>query len=278
MQNNISEYVYPATGSATINDNAFDFFQKNGFVVLSDFISTNIVKKVKKSLEQLSKKELDDKSGVFYGGNYDSTKHYTLQRIWNLLNKGKIFQDLIINEELLHWMNKIFDRDTPHDKFYLSSFQANILKPGAPSQHLHIDTPVPEPLPKWPIKANSIFLINDFNKNNGATEVVPKSHLRSKKPKRDLESDKKGIIKVIAPAGSVIITHGALWHNSSENNSNTIRYALLGSFAASYAREISTEEDILRSMNNLDLENMNDELYRLIGGKHGIKDKKWAKK
>ena len=41
---------------------------------------------------------------------------------------------------------------------------------------IHIDTPCPEPLPEWPIKANSIWMLDDFNILNGSTEVLPKSH------------------------------------------------------------------------------------------------------
>ena len=41
----------------------------------------------------------------------------------------------------------------------------------------------------------------------------------------------------------MIITHGALWHRSGENLSKESRVALLGSFAASYAMEIASEEN-----------------------------------
>ncbi len=81
-------------------------------------------------------------------------------------------------------MEWIFDRKTPHQKYFLSSFHANILGPGCPKQKLHIDTPVPEPLPDWPIKANSIWMLDDFTILNGATEVVPKSHKLKFKPKK----------------------------------------------------------------------------------------------
>ena len=37
---------------------------------------------------------------------------------------------------------------------------------------LHIDTQIPDPLPPWPIKANSIWMIDDFTEQNGSTEVI----------------------------------------------------------------------------------------------------------
>ena len=72
---------------------------------------------------------------------------------------------------------------------------------------------LPEPLPEWPIKANSIWMLDDFTILNGSTEVVPRSHKLKFKPKKKDNNIKK-IIKCIGSAGSVIITHGALWHRS----------------------------------------------------------------
>lgn len=268
---NSTKYTFQCIGNK-INKDALDFFNKNGFVVLSDQLKKNELAQIKKEIINISLYEKEHDIGFFYGANYDKDKTYTLQRIWNLLSKGEIFRELIQKELLLKWMDKIFDRNTTHDKYYLSSFQANILFPSAPAQHLHIDTPVPEPLPPWIVKANSIWAISEFNSMNGATEVVPKSHKIDRKPIRDSKLDMRNKIKVIAEEGSVILTHGALWHNSGQNNSNEIRYGLLGSFAASYAREISTEEDILRSMNGEMVKSIPEKLFRLLGGYHGIKD------
>ena len=128
----------------------------------------------------------------------------------------------------------LFLIETPSIKILPSSFQANILHPGCNKQRLHIDTPVPEPLPDWPIKANSIWMIDDFTESNGATELCAGSHRRKFKP--NITDDKEAInTKAIAPAGSVLFTHGALWHRAGANISKKSRVALLGSFAASYA-------------------------------------------
>ena len=59
-------------------------------------------------------------------------------------------------------MESIFDRKTKNQKYLLSSFQANIIGGGGPDQKLHVDIPVPEPLPSWILKANIIFPIDDF--------------------------------------------------------------------------------------------------------------------
>jgi ectoine hydroxylase-related dioxygenase (phytanoyl-CoA dioxygenase family) len=130
---------------------------------------------------------------------------------------------------------------------------------------------VPEPLPPWIIKANSIWLLDEFTETNGSTEVIPGSHLRTRKPRRDDPADDDGIIKVIAPSRSVVMTHGAIWHRSGANLSSAERVVLLGSFAASYAREIASEEDIVRCLDPKSLGAMSKELKNLIGYYHGLK-------
>ena len=43
--------------------------------------------------------------------------------------------------------------------------------------------------------------------------------------------------------GSVLFTHGNLWHRAGTDNSEAPRIGLLCSFAASYMKEIASEED-----------------------------------
>ena len=102
------------------------------------------------------------------------------------------------------------------------------------------------------------------------TEVFPGTHKKLVKPKSKDDKSKK-IIKILADPGSVIITHGALWHRAGKNLSKQNRLALLGSFAASYAREISDEEDQSRVIDNFTIKKASKFLKRIIGYNHGIK-------
>ena len=124
-------------------------FDETGCVIVPNVISRKKAKEIRDKVESLA--ESEKKHGDSYYYPFD--KKGKTQRVWNLLNKDKVFRDLIEFEIVDEFMNYIFERDTTHQKYYLSSFQANILNPGAEKQRLHIDTPVPEPLPLWPIKA-----------------------------------------------------------------------------------------------------------------------------
>ena len=113
-------------------------------------------------------------------------------------------------------------------------------------------------------------MLDDFNENNGATEVFPGSHKFRFKPKKKDDKNKK-IKKCIGSAGSVIITHGALWHRAGSNNSTKNRLALLGSFAASYAKEIASEEDQSLIIDNFTLKKSSRFLKKILGVGQGIK-------
>jgi ectoine hydroxylase-related dioxygenase (phytanoyl-CoA dioxygenase family) len=246
-----------------VDERALTFFQEMGYAVVEGMLDPSELRAVRQVVADLAAEELRKGTAHLYATN--------MQRVWTLLAKHPIFQGLMTSPQLLGWMERLFDRATPHQKYFLSSLQANLLKPGAPRLKLHVDTPVPEPLPPWIIKANSVWLLDEFTENNGSTEVIPGSHLRTRKPRPEQIEDAEGIIKVIAPAGSVVYMHGALWHRSGANNSHAERIVLLGSFAASYAREIASEEDTVRCLPPEVLNQMGDEVKKLIGYYHGMK-------
>ena len=246
-----------------VDPEALHFYQANGFALFANVLSMSEIAATREKVEYLAKKELADGAAHVYGEN--------LQRVWNLVNKDSYFQEMITMPQILAWANKIFDRNTNHLKFYLSSFQANILKPGAEPQILHIDTPVPDPLPVWEMKFNTIWPLDDFTEENGATQVIAGSHNFGRRPIDSDPNDHRGLQSVVVPAGSLLLTSGCLWHRSGRNKTNRARRALLGSFAASFFREISSEEDIVRYQLSRAKTSLDTKCWEIVGGQHGVK-------
>ena len=242
------------------------FFLRNGYLLLSNILDISITQKIKEKVLEQEKYEKKMNASHFY--KFD--KSLNTVRIWNLVSKDKVFRDIIMLPIIHNFMEWIFDRKTNHQKYILSSFQANILKPGAIRQKLHVDTPVPEPLPQWPMKANTIWMIDDFTNENGATEILPGSHKKKFKPKKKDENNKK-IIKCCGKAGSILITHGALWHRAGANVSNMNRIGLLGSFAASYTKEIACEEEQSIIVDKFTVKKSSKKLKKILGLEHGLK-------
>ncbi|HEC73614.1 MAG TPA: hypothetical protein ENI26_04480 [Methylophaga aminisulfidivorans] len=239
-------------------------FSDNGICLIENVLSVKEVAQIKETVETLALHEKEKGSAHFYD------KTAAAQRMWNLINKAEVFRQIIQLPVIVDAMNWIFDRDTIHQKFYLSSFQAHILYPGAQKMKLHIDTPVPEPLPDWIMKANTLWVLDEFTDNNGATEYIPGSHKWKHKPKQE-DQNRVDVISATASVGSVLLTHGALWHRGGENTSGKSRSCLLGSFAASYAREIANEENYSEVFNKSNLEGASENLLAILGLEHGIR-------
>lgn len=230
----------------------------NGYVVIKDVLSPERVKKLSEIVEDLALYEREREMAYFYGKNS--------QRVYNLISKSQTMALLIQHPLVLEIMNHLFDRDTFHDKYYLSSWHANLVGPGEEVGKLHVDAAVPEPLPPWIIRANVMFMLDDFSEENGATRVVPVSHKMCKKPK---EQNEVKTVPLEAPAGSIAIWHGHLWHQSGANKTDKNRKALLGCFAASHLREMVLEENHFKVIEDMD--NLDEGLKILLGSDHGIK-------
>ncbi len=84
-----------------------------------------------------------------------------------------------------------------------------------------------------PQVVNAIWLIDDFTKDNGATRVVPGSHLSGIHPTGDLVGGKprnlnksvEGEVQLIGSAGRCFVYNAHLWHGGTQNCTHKLRRA-----------------------------------------------------
>ena len=156
------------------------------------------------------------------------------QRIWNLPAKLQQSEKLIEHPILLSLVRAMLDEDC-----VLSDISATSIGPNSGgSGAWHIDAPLtqmPEPLPEIPLAVQNAWIIDDFTVDNGATHVVPKSHLSRKKPGWGYDDIENEIV-LSAPAGSLAMWTSHTWHKSGENITNTPRRAILGYYIRSWIR------------------------------------------
>ena len=76
---------------------------------------------------------------------------------------------------------------------------------------------------------NTIWMLDDFTPDNGATRVVPGSHKWGKRP-QDVLADPgapyPGEVLVTGPAGGVVIMNAHLWHGGTANRTAAPRLAM----------------------------------------------------
>ncbi len=196
----------------------------HGFLLLESLIPPDTTTRLRERSLSLAAAEQKAGKGHSYLANGSA------QRVWNLVDKGEIFEEAIQHPKMLAAMEHLLDADCT-----LSSFTVNVLYPGAPDVGLHIDYPLsglPTPRPNFPMVANSVWFLDDWTLENGATSCVPRSHRRLEAlPEPGVAYNDE--LQICGPRGSVLIVNGAIWHGSSENRTNEPRVGLLGFFCRS---------------------------------------------
>ena len=236
-------------------------FSTDGFLIVENCLEQDFCDRLIGSIDTAHEK--DKIEGVEY--NYLDNLAY---RVYHLIHHDPVFQHCLTHPIITQLMNSLFDRATFYDLWFLASFHANILRPGAPESIWHIDSAVPEPIPKWPIRGNVNLILHDYTQEIGATQVIPRSHVAPSIPPRTGKLDPQ-LVTLEAPKGSLVFWDGRLWHRSGSNQSERNRYALLGCFCSSIFRELSLEENVFQALPALVPENR--EIERIIGWHHGLK-------
>jgi len=173
------------------------------------------------------------------------------QWVWNLINKGEVFRQIIMKDLTRQMMTHLLGENC-----LLSSFTAHVIEQGNELQPLHKDGGVAPDATPYPIVANMMWMITDFTEENGATRVVPGSHLE---PGRPRQGDRPETIAATGPAGSAFVFDGRLWHGTGANRTSEARVGCLSyhcrgwvrqqeNFALSLAPDVKARcpEDLLR--------------------------------
>ena len=119
--------------------------------------------------------------------------------------------------------------------FKLSSLNYRAAKPGLGHQNLHIDWGNKSVHGEYKV-CNSIWLLDEFTENNGATRIVPGTHKLGVSPQERMKDPSlphpdEVIIK--APAGSVFIFNSHAWHGGTTNRTTKPRRSIHSYFCTS---------------------------------------------
>jgi len=119
----------------------------------------------------------------------------------------------------------------------LSTMQSIRLHPGETPQAWHTDDAFYlVPRPRGLLGISAIWAIEAFTAHNGATEVIPGSHLWGGEHPDDRPLDLRRATQAIMPAGSVILFHAALWHRGGGNASAGTRLAISPQYCQPWLR------------------------------------------
>ncbi len=165
-------------------------------------------------------------------GRDDFSGHQT-QRIGGLIPRSPTSHGLIEHPLVLAAVEALLHDAT---SFHLHLTQVIAIGPGETPQSLHRDQWAFDffPFPKgYEVQCNTLWAMTDFTEENGATRVVPGSHLSEDKLRPKHEDTEPAEMD----AGSVLFYTGALYHGGGANRSDATRYGLNLTYARSWLRQ-----------------------------------------
>ena len=179
------------------------------------------------------------------------------QRVGRIAVKHPLFLELMCHPLVLAVWRRYLGEDV-----ICSTWTANTILPGHVRHHWHSDFPYHRLEPPWPagnFTGQTIWMLDDFTVENGATAIAPYSHRRLHPPPDKDEWRADGEI-VTGTRGSVVVAHGAYWHTARPNTTGRQRSCLLGM----YIRPCFTTQEDMRGQ-LAEIEDPSETVRQLMG-------------
>lgn len=221
--------VYPETlplPSATRDiGTALTDLRNCGICVLTDVLSDGETDELGNKLEAQAKAERS--LGPLAPKGMFGTKQF----VPNLVNKGKVFLDLVERAETTALVGKQLGKH-----FLLSSINGHIYV-GVTNEieTLHRDQGQVPVAVQLPVVCNLLWALDDFVPDAGSTLVVPGSH-RWASAHQIRPPDANLAVPVTVPAGGVLALDGRLWHAGGINSNGSTRRSIATFFCAPWIR------------------------------------------
>ena len=217
-------------------------FDKQGFCVIPELLDASQLQRQREALVPW----IDQ--GPMGRNVFEGTRTH---RIYAMLAKDPVFAELVAHPVSLAWAEHFLGQSC-----LLSACLAIHLQPGESAQPWHTDDGHTSLTPPHDLLGVSTFwALDDTTLENGATEVLPGSHRWSETEfpgvlreqdfatGADVAGDPGShpdAVKVIMPAGSLMIARGDLWHRGGANRSDTARCLITPQYCAGWLRPLES--------------------------------------
>ncbi len=219
----------------TLSSEEKEFLDVNGYLPLENILTQKQVAGLISRLDKLAAIEKENAGVELHqeGGTI---------RVSNLVNKGAMFKIGFSHPRVLAAIRHVIGT-----RFKLSSLDCRMALPGQGHQAFHADwRSGVEPGDYY--VCNSMWLLDDFTVENGATRVVPGSHRSGKHPKdalKDAAQKHPEEIQLIAPSGTVIIFNSHLWHAGGLNQTDARRHGMLAYYTRRDHKQLTDQRKFI---------------------------------
>lgn len=241
--------TYRRTGSSgasvdpAVVDADLAALERDGYVILPDLLTAAELDEIRESVAPLL-----DRSGR---NNFEG---HSTQRVYSVLNKTRSCDRIADHPRVLALLDRLF-----MPNYLLSMLQVINIQPGEAAQMLHTDDGFyPLPRPRKALGAATIWAIDDFTADNGATDMVPGSHLWGD----ELPDESTPREPIVMRAGSCVFFGGTLWHGGGANRSANPRLALTAQYCEPWLRP---QEAFTLSMTRDTVRAVSEDIRRMLG-------------
>jgi hypothetical protein len=217
---------------------------RDGYVVLTGLLSPDECDTLRAELAPL----------LGHTGRNAFEGHHT-QRIYSVLDKTRAVDRLVDHPRVLALLDRLL---LPN--YLLSQLQIINIRPGEDAQLLHPDDgiyPIARPRPN--LSAATVWAIDEFTDDNGATVLVPGSHHW---PDGRTPTDADPRRNAVMPAGSCVLFLGTLWHGGGPNHSTAPRLAATAQYCQPWLR---TQEAFTLSTGTSTARDVSEDIRRMLG-------------
>ena len=189
----------------------------DGYVLLEDMMAADVLAGLRRRIGELFEEE-----GDRAGREFRTEPH--ARRLANLVDKGEVFQRAVSWPLLLDCVREVLGPDIK-----LSSLNARSADPRSDEgQPLHVDmSALPDEKGYW--VCNTIWMLDDFTAENGATRLIPGSHRWGTRP-QDVLPDPMAPhpleVLLTGRKGSIAVMNAHLWHGGTANGTSAPRLAM----------------------------------------------------
>ena len=192
----------------------------------------------------------------------DGFAGHRTKRTGGLVARSPICRELVAHPFVLDVVGRVLGHAS---NFQVHLTQLIAIGPGEPAQLIHRDQWAFDffPFPVgYEVQCNTIWAMNEFTAENGATRVIPGSNRLADK----LRFEETDTLPAVMPAGSVVFYTGSLYHGGGANRSEHVRHGLNLTYALGWLRQeenqyLSVPADVARTFP--------DALLRLMGYARG---------
>ena len=219
----------------TLSSKEKGFLDVNGYLPLENILTQEQIGNLIRRLDELAELEGEDAGKELHqeGGTI---------RVSNLVNKGPMFEIGFSHPRVLAAVHHVIG-----PRFKLSSLDCRMALPGQGHQAFHADWRSGVEPGDYHV-CNSMWLLDDFTVENGATRVVPGSHRSGKHPKDALEDATQKHaeeIQLIASSGTVIIFNSHLWHAGGLNQTDSRRHGMLAYYTRRDHKQLTDQRKFI---------------------------------